>query len=80
MRALFVVGDLRAEEAAREGMKGIARNSHSAPALHRDEHRAGVWTVMRARGPDNRLAVFLIFLIGLKHLSSLRCSGEFLMG
>jgi hypothetical protein len=44
-----VVVHLHAQPAAGERMPGVTPHFHRAPAAHRDQHRAGVRAIMRAR-------------------------------
>jgi predicted dithiol-disulfide oxidoreductase (DUF899 family) len=53
VRALVVVGDLRAERAAREGVCRVARDRDGAAVLDLHEHGAGVRAVVRAGGADD---------------------------
>ena len=56
IRALDVAIDLRAEEAARERMLGVAGDAHRAPVLDGDEHRAGVGAVVRTGAAHDAIA------------------------
>ena len=54
VHTLEVVGHLPAEEAVSDRLIGIALDSHRATfAVDRHEHRASVWTVVRARRVHN---------------------------
>jgi hypothetical protein len=57
VRALFVIRDLGAEESARDRMQRITRDAHRSTILDRDEHRARIGTIMRARGLDHARAI-----------------------
>jgi hypothetical protein len=50
-----ILGHLRAQETSRYRVSGIALYACGSAVLHRDQHSAGVWTIVRTGGVDDLL-------------------------
>ena len=53
VRPLQILRDFGAQKAARDRMLRIARDADGPAVFNRDQHRAGVGTVVRADGADD---------------------------
>jgi hypothetical protein len=62
-----VVGDLRAEKAAREGMVRVTRHLHRSTVFDRHEHRASIRAIVRARRANDLQASLSVLLRYLRH-------------
>jgi hypothetical protein len=71
IRPLQVLRDFGAEEAARDRMLGIARDADRAAVLDRDEHGAGVGTIVRTDRADRRRSSGLRLVEGVSLLTVL---------